>query len=630
MNRKVLLIEPNYNNKYPPMGLMKIATYYRLMGDEVRFFKGDLRLLAAELICEDLVNHLNILFPDIFWKTYYPKLFDFVRIGKFSILEGEDVFRNEEVLDAIKEYRNKYKNKDYFTNPRFDKVGITTLFTFYWEITIDTINFAKKLCKTQDGVMVGGIMSSLLPDKVYAATGIMPHVGLLNKPGDLDEGNELIIDELPLDYSILEEIDYTYPAHNAYFAYTTRGCINKCKFCAVPKLEPQYCNFIGLKERIEATRARFGEQRDLLLLDNNVLVSESYNKIIDEIKECGFEKGATYISPNEYEITIKNLQDSYNDRAYIRKAVKLYKELMDKLKDEAEKTELYLKLEEARCLYNYTATKEAILKLDDFVRPLYNQIYRPTKKKRIVDFNQGVDSRLINEANMQKLAEVNIYPLRIAFDHWELREVYEKSVRIAVKSGIKSLSNYLLYNFEDKPEELYLRLRLNVDLCEELEASIYSFPMKYHPITDEKFFMNRDYIGKHWNRKFIRAVQAVLNSTKGKIGRGVAFFEEAFGRNVEEFMKILWMPETFIIYRRIYDAELRERLSDRYKEQSTSDCNLANEWWQKFSQLSPGKLAKAKDIIALNKFKKNEYDCDDAEIEDILKYYRITREAAKA
>ena len=153
--------------------------------------------------------------------------------------------------------------------------------------------------------------------------------------------------------------------------------------------------------------------------------------------------------------------------------------------------------------------------------------------------------------------------------------------------------------------------------------------MKYHPITDEKFFMNRDYIGKHWNRKFIRAVQAVLNSTKGKIGRGVAFFEEAFGRNVEEFMKILWMPETFIIYRRIYDADLRERLSDRYKNRSKNDCNLANEWWEKFSQLPSEKSAKAKEIIALNKFKKNEYDCDDTEIEDVLQYYRITRDAAE-
>ena len=89
----------------------------------------------------------------------------------------------------------------------------------------------------------------------------------------------------------------------------------------------------------------------------------------------------------------------------------------------------------------------------------------------------------------------------------------------------------------------------NVDLCDELNASIYSFPMKYHPINDPEYFKNRDFIGKHWNRKFIRAIQAVLNSTKGKIGKGTSFFNEAFGRNIDEFHKILWMPEPFIIYR---------------------------------------------------------------------------------
>ena len=394
-------------------------------------------------------------------------------------------------------------------------------------------------------------MSSILPDEIYKATGIHPFVGLLNHPGDIDPGNELIIDELPLDYSILEEIDYVYPANNAYFAYMTRGCVNNCKFCAVPKLEPQYCDYIELQQRIKHTNNRFGARKDLLLLDNNVLASKCYDQIIDEIKACGFGVGATYTPPNEYEITINNLRDSYNDRAYIRKAIRIYKEIIDKLKDDTERAELYMRLEQAHCLNYYSASKDCILALDEYVRPLYEKTHKPTKRKRIVDFNQGIDSRLITKANMDKLAEVNIYPLRIAFDHWKLKDVYEQSVRTAVSCGIKNLSNYLLYNFEDKPEELYYRLRMNVDLCDELGANIYSFPMKYHPINDKEFFMNRDFIGKHWNRKFIRAVKAVLNSTKGKIGRGTEFFEEAFGRDVDEFMKILWMPETFIIYRRI-------------------------------------------------------------------------------
>lgn len=623
MNRKVLLVEPNYKNKYPPMGLMKLATYYRMVGDDVRFYKGDMKNLAADLICEDLIQHLSLVFPEVYWKEYYPILFDFVKIGKFSILESDEIFADELVLEIVKDFRKKYKNKEYFTRPRFDKVGITTLFTFYWDITIDTINFAKNLCKNPNDVMIGGIMSSILPDEVFAATGIHPFVGLLNHPGDIDSDNDLIIDELPLDYSILEEIDYEYPAHNAYFAYMTRGCINKCKFCAVPKLEPHYCDYINLKHRIEFTDARFGARKDLLLLDNNVLASKCYNQIIDDIKDCGFGTGATYLTPNEYDITIRNLRESYNDRAYVRKAIKIYKEIIAKIKDNNEKAALYSLLEEKHCLNYYTASKETILNLDSYIRPLYNKIYKPSKLKRIVDFNQGIDSRLVNDSNMKKLSEVNIFPLRIAFDHWELRDVYEQSIRTAVKNGIKNLSNYLLYNFEDKPEDLYYRLRMNVDLCEELDASIYSFPMKYHPINDQQYFMNRDFIGKHWNRKFIRAVQAVLNSTKGKIGRGVDFFEEAFGRNVEEFMKILWMPETFIIYRRIYDADLRARLSDKYKTTSVHDCDLANEWWSKFVALSPEKLKILKEIVATNKFKEN-YDSDE-DVAEVLSYYRITR-----
>lgn len=626
MNRKVLLIEPNYKNKYPPMGLMKLATYYRMVGDDVRFFKGDMRSLAVDLICDDLIKHLSILFPEVFWKEYYPILFEFIKLGQYSVFESNPIFENEIVLDAIKTYRKKYKEKDYFTNPRFDKVALTTLFTFYWDITIETILFAKQLCKKVEDVMVGGIMSSLLPDEVFAATGIHPFVGLLNHPGDIDPDNNYIIDELPLDYSILEEIDYKYPANDAYFAYMTRGCVNKCRFCAVPKLEPQYCDYINLKKRIEFTDQRFGARKDLLLLDNNVLASNCYNQIIDEIRNCGFGVGASYIPPNDYDITIRNLRDSYNDRAYIRKAVSIYKEIMDRLKDDSERTELFIRLEESHCLQYYTATKEEILALDDFIRPLYEKTHKPLKRKRIVDFNQGIDSRLITKENMQKLSEVNIFPLRIAFDHWQLRDIYEKAIRTAVSCGINSLSNYLLYNFEDKPEELYYRLRMNVDLCEELDASIYSFPMKYHPINDKEFFMNRDFIGKHWNRKFIRAVQAVLNSTKGKIGRGVDFFEEAFGRNIEEYMRILWMPETFIIYRRIYDADLRKRLADRYPTKTSHDCDLTSEWWNKFTSLSPEKLYIAKSIIAFNKFKDGEYDCDDEEILDVLSYYRITRD----
>ena len=39
----MLLVEPSYPNKYPPLGLMKLAAYHRDRGDNVRFVKGEPR-----------------------------------------------------------------------------------------------------------------------------------------------------------------------------------------------------------------------------------------------------------------------------------------------------------------------------------------------------------------------------------------------------------------------------------------------------------------------------------------------------------------------------------------------------------------------------------------------------------
>lgn len=608
MPRQILLVEPNYKNKYPPMALMKLSTYFKLRGDNVRFFKGDLKELAAELIVDELLEQLVMLNDTINWMKHKKTLFDFVLKGKKEILGNSEDFTDVPfAYSLIQDARKDYKNKKYFKYPIYDKVCIMTLFTFYWQTTIDTINFVKQLCKTKEGVVVGGIMSTLLPNEVFEATGINPVVGLLNKKGDIDPDNDIIIDSLPLDYSILDEVDYVYPANNAYYAYMTRGCINKCSFCAVPKLEPVYSDYIPLKGNIDMAKEKYGEQRNLLLLDNNVLASKYFNRIIDEIKECGFAKNAHYIPPNEYEIAIRNLKDGINDRAYIKKCIRLYKKLLSKL-DAEEGSDIYLMLERKHMLDYYSVSKEDILDIDSIIAPLYKKCFTYHKPlKRIVDFNQGIDSRLITDKNMRKLSEINIEPLRIAFDHWELRDVYEKSVRTAVKHGIRNLANYLLYNFQDKPEDLYYRLKMNVELCEELDASIYSFPMKYHPINDPDYFMNRDYIGTHWNRKFIRAVQAVLNSTKGGIGKGLTFFYEAFGKDVDRFFTILWMPEVFIVYRFMFKD------------------NLAQQWEEQFKALSEENQAIVKKVVATNVFTPSEWTDYDDSVKEVLMYYTITR-----
>ena len=341
-------------------------------------------------------------------------------------------------------------------------------------------------------------------------------------------------------------------------------------------------------------------------MDNNILASKHFDKIIDEIKKCGFERNATFIPESQYDVAMKNIYDGYNVRAYTRKIIRLYDRISEKL-PEAKQADFYIKREELNLLYPEVASSEAIIRFDEIARPLYKKYFIRLKRLRIIDFNQGVDARLVTNKKMKKLAEINIRPLRIAFDHYSMKDKYESAIRIAAKNGITDLSNYLLYNFNDKPEDLYYRMKLNIDLCEDLGVAIYSFPMKYHPIDDPEYFDNREYIGKHWNRKFIRSVQAVLNATKGKIGRGKSFFEEAFGKDIEGFHKILWMPEALIIHR------------FKYKE------NLTAEWWNLYKKLDEMQLNQLQKIVAKNQFEEKIITGDIA-IDSVLKYYYIHRD----
>jgi len=182
--------------------------------------------------------------------------------------------------------------------------------------------------------------------------------------------------------------------------------------------------------------------------------------------------------------------------------------------------------------------------------------------KRRVDFNQGVDARLLakNPNLLKKLSTIGISPLRIAFDHLGLRKPYEKSIRDAAHHGITSLSNYMLYNFHDSPDDLYKRLVLNIALNEELGIRIWSFPMRYQPVT----LKDRSFVGKKWNRYFLRSFQIILQATHGVVSGNPEFFNVAFGSSAEEFHQLLLMPHEFIFNRQYYFCGEGRPVLDEY------------------------------------------------------------------
>lgn len=170
-----------------------------------------------------------------------------------------------------------------------------------------------------------------------------------------------------------------------------------------------------------------------------------------------------------------------------------------------------------------------------------------------------------------EIARLAIKPLRIAFDDIKLKDTYCAAVRTAHRHGIKEISNYILFNYKDKPEDLYERLKINIELNRELGIQIFSFPMKYSPINRT----DRSYIGVNWTKKSIRAISAILQVTKGVVAAGSDFFYKAFGNTLEEYFELLAMPRELIMFRHHFEEngttatwkKLYQAMSDEQKKE---------------------------------------------------------------
>ncbi len=533
---KILLVEPNYKNKYPPMGLMKISTYHKERGDEVTFFKG--------------------------------------------VMESKSFFDNQ-----------------------YDRVYITSLFTFYYSQTIKTIKSYEKLISPEK-IFIGGIMVSLLTERIKGDIDdrVTILTGLLSDSCVLKLGDSVNIDILPLDYSILDDIVYKYPAGDNYFAYISRGCTNKCKFCAVPILEPKFCMTNNIVKQINQIRQEFGEKKNLLLLDNNILSfsEKELEGIVSDIERLGFDKETKFYKELPLKQFLRKLhkykRETVASKNILNETLTYLKE-----KEKIKKSKIYQE--------KYLEIMENIDEADDKLQIIFENekelieildyYHHPVGSRRAVDFNQGMDARQLTEKKMKILSRIPIEPFRLAFDSIQYKDIYSKALKIAADYDVKSFSNYILYNCDDKPEELWERLKVNVDLASKLDVKIFSFPMKYAPIdrTDRK------YVGKFWKRQYLKNIYAILNVTKGIVADGESFFYKAFGGDIEEFYMILSMPKEFVTYRAYFEEN-----------------GLAAEWKRKFLNLSSKEKDELIDVLSEEKTTENPH------LIEILGYYSIRKE----
>ena len=320
---KILLVQPAYYTRYPPLGLLKLAAMHKDRGDEVEFVYGLVHPQATP-----------------------------------------------------------------------DKIYVTSLFTYAWKHVHATVEHYRQLYPGTE-VVLGGIYATLMPEHARLSGAHEVRPGLVAEA-----------ETYRPDYSLV-------PEWHTSVMFSMRGCIRKCAFCAVPKLEGKTTGKAqGIRDLIEPGH------RKVILWDNNVLGVPNWHDVIDELKAAGVG----------------------------------------------------------------------------------------------VDFNQGLDARLINDDVARKLREVRITPIRLAYDIPSERDAVESAIESlhAVGFSKRRIIVYTLYNFTDTPEQFWKRV---ADL---VSWGAVSYPMRYEPLNS---LVKNRYVSPHWTAEQLEMVAV----SRRVIGAGGAF-----------------------------------------------------------------------------------------------------------
>lgn len=273
-------------------------------------------------------------------------------------------------------------------------IYITSLFTYSWSPVHKAADFYRSLYPKAT-IVLGGIYATLMTE----------HAKLANvdevRPGLVTEA-----ERYRPDYSLV-------PEWKSSILFATRGCIRKCAFCAVPRLEGKPG---GPAESILDLISN--DHKSLVLWDNNIIGVSNWRDVVAEIRELGMT----------------------------------------------------------------------------------------------VDFNQGLDARLINSGVAKDLAGLRIKPLRMAYDIPNEKSALETAIPALNDVGFRRdrMIVYTLYNFTDTPDDFWRRVR---DL---LSWGVVSYPMRYEPLDS---LIKNKYVSPHWTTEKLELVAIA----RRVIGFGGAF-----------------------------------------------------------------------------------------------------------
>jgi hypothetical protein len=336
-------VEPDYYTRYPPLGLLKLASFHRAKGDTVELVRGGLEPAKS---------------PDL--------------------------------------------------------IHVTSLFTYAWKPVHEAVSYYKSIYPNVK-IHLGGIYASLLPEHAKLSGADFIHIGLHYEAEQLTPAWDLI------------------PQWKASILFASRGCIRRCGFCSVPKLEGRPHDLkLGIRNLIYPGHDR------VILWDNNILGNANWRSIFDELIEIGLQ----------------------------------------------------------------------------------------------VDFNQGLDARCMTEESAEKISEMKMSVIRLAYDFKGIGPYVKRAVDLLDEKGVRkrNIVIYVLFNYTDDPEDFFERIR---DL---LSWGVVSYPMRYEPLTSLE---KNKYVSPNWDAKRLEMVA----DARRVIGYAGAF--PPYKALVQKFLKAESFDEAF-------------------------------------------------------------------------------------
>jgi len=124
-------------------------------------------------------------------------------------------------------------------------------------------------------------------------------------------------------------------------------------------------------------------------------------------------------------------------------------------------------------------------------RKHFDRVIDKLKPVPHVDFNQGLDARLLQPYHLERIAELDLKKVRLAWDDTAHERQVTTALHLMKIIGIpkNKTSVYVLIGYKDTPEDALYRLTT----LRKLKVSV--FPMRYQPLTS--VFRNQ-YVAPHW------------------------------------------------------------------------------------------------------------------------------------